>query len=122
PARRCPPGATGSTRWNASTPRWRCDPATSALYTHVRTHGPVPAPTEGTAVMTQPRNGTPNRTGVIAPAYTGRLSTEPVPRLKMPDSEMEPEAAYRFIHDELMLDGNSRLNLATFVSTWMDPE
>ena len=35
---------------------------------------------------------------------------------------MNPQAAYRFIHDELMLDGSSRLNLATFVTTWMDPE
>jgi len=35
---------------------------------------------------------------------------------------MDPQAAYRFIHDELMLDGSSRLNLATFVTTWMDPE
>src|SRR5262249_10928751 len=26
------------------------------------------------------------------------------------------------IHDELLLDGSSRLNLATFVSTWMEPE
>ncbi len=25
------------------------------------------------------------------------------------------------IHDEVMLDGNSRLNLATFVGTWMEP-
>ena len=35
---------------------------------------------------------------------------------------MNPDAAYRFIHDELMLDGSSRLNLATFVTTWMDPQ
>ena len=40
----------------------------------------------------------------------------------MPDEAMDPQAAYRFIHDELMLDGSSRLNLATFVTTWMDPE
>ena len=26
------------------------------------------------------------------------------------------------IHDELLLDGSSRLNLATFVTTWMEPE
>ena len=58
----------------------------------------------------------------IAPAYTGRLFTAPVPRLRMPDESMDPQAAYRFIHDELMLDGSSRLNLATFVTTWMDPE
>ena len=58
----------------------------------------------------------------IAPAYTGRLFTAPIPALRMPNDSMDPEAAYRFIHDELMLDGSSRLNLATFVTTWMDPE
>src|SRR5690606_28362609 len=36
--------------------------------------------------------------------------------------ETEPEAAYRFIHDELMLAGRSRLNLATFVTTWRHPQ
>ena len=59
---------------------------------------------------------------IIAPAYTGRLATSPVPALRLPDESMEPQSAYRFIHDELMLDGSSRLNLATFVTTWMDPE
>lgn len=61
-------------------------------------------------------------TGSISPAYTGRLSSSPVPALTMPQETMDPDAAYRFIHDELMLDGSSRLNLATFVSTWMDPQ
>ena len=59
---------------------------------------------------------------VLAPAYTARLGTNPVPATTLPASEMAPQAAYRFIHDELMLDGSSRLNLATFVTTWMDPE
>ncbi len=58
----------------------------------------------------------------IAPAYTGRLFTAPIPALRLPEESMDPETAYRFIHDELMLDGSSRLNLATFVTTWMDPE
>ncbi|BBX27193.1 glutamate decarboxylase [Mycolicibacterium alvei] len=62
------------------------------------------------------------RTPHISPAYTGRLAMAPVPSLRLPDEAMEPDAAYRFIHDELMLDGSSRLNLATFVTTWMDPE
>ena len=62
------------------------------------------------------------RSPSIAPAYTGRLYTDPIPSLRLPDESMEPAAAYRFIHDELMLDGSSRLNLATFVTTWMDPE
>ncbi len=35
---------------------------------------------------------------------------------------MPPAAAYNLIRDELALDGNSRLNLATFVTTWMEPE
>ena len=35
---------------------------------------------------------------------------------------MPPDVAYQIIHDELMLDGNARLNLATFVSTWMEPQ
>ncbi|MGA9872006.1 MAG: glutamate decarboxylase [Rhodococcus sp. (in: high G+C Gram-positive bacteria)] len=60
--------------------------------------------------------------GVIAPAYTGRLATDPVPALRLPDEQLDPEAAYLFIHDELMLDGSSRLNLATFVTTWMEPQ
>ncbi len=58
----------------------------------------------------------------IAPAYTGRMFTTPVPALRLPEESMDPDAAYRFIHDELMLDGSSRLNLATFVTTWMDPQ
>ena len=62
------------------------------------------------------------RSPSIAPAYTGRLSTDPIPSLRLPADPMEPAAAYRFIHDQLMLDGSSRLNLATFVTTWMDPE
>ena len=35
---------------------------------------------------------------------------------------MPPDIAYQIIHDELMLDGNARLNVATFVSTWMEPQ
>jgi len=35
---------------------------------------------------------------------------------------MPPRAAYQIIHDELNLDGNPALNLASFVTTWMEPE
>jgi glutamate decarboxylase len=45
-----------------------------------------------------------------------------IPRFRLPDREMPPEAAYQVVHDELMVDGNARLNLATFVTTWMDPQ
>ncbi|MBV8348882.1 MAG: glutamate decarboxylase, partial [Mycolicibacterium sp.] len=63
-----------------------------------------------------------HRTPSLEPAYTARLFTIPVPSLRLPDETMDPEAAYLFIHDELMLDGSSRLNLATFVTTWMEPQ
>ncbi len=59
---------------------------------------------------------------LYAPAYAGRMSMEPVPKNRLPEAETSPEATYRMIHDELLLDGSSRLNLATFVTTWMDPE
>ena len=37
-------------------------------------------------------------------------------------ARLPPDVAYQVIHDELMLDGNARLNLATFVTTWMEPQ
>ena len=40
----------------------------------------------------------------------------------MPEYETPKDAAYQIISDELMLDGNPRLNLASFVTTWMEPE
>lgn len=59
---------------------------------------------------------------VLTPAYGGRFMREPVPKFRLPDGEMDADSAYRLIHDELMLDGNARLNLATFVTTWMEPQ
>ncbi|MCX4512381.1 glutamate decarboxylase [Streptomyces sp. NBC_01619] len=44
------------------------------------------------------------------------------PRHRLPERPMPPATAYQLVHDELMLDGNSRLNLATFVTTWMEPQ
>jgi glutamate decarboxylase len=45
-----------------------------------------------------------------------------VPRLRIPDKGMPPQIAYQVVHDELLLDGAARLNLATFVTTWMEPQ
>jgi glutamate decarboxylase len=58
----------------------------------------------------------------LDPTYGSREMDAPVPRYKMPDDEISPRQAYNIVHDEVMLDGNSRLNLATFVTTWMEPE
>ncbi|KAF6170653.1 hypothetical protein GIB67_001909 [Kingdonia uniflora] len=40
----------------------------------------------------------------------------------MPNASIPKDAAFQIINDELMLDGNPRLNLASFVTTWMEPE
>jgi glutamate decarboxylase len=52
----------------------------------------------------------------------GRWLTEGVPDRKFPEAAMEPVAAMRLITEELVLDGIPERNLATFVTTWMEPE
>lgn len=55
------------------------------------------------------------------PSIFGSNQQERVaPKFTMPKDSMPGEIAYQIVHDEAMLDGNSRLNLATFVTTWMD--
>ncbi|MHB1439280.1 MAG: glutamate decarboxylase [Cuniculiplasma sp.] len=51
-----------------------------------------------------------------------RFLNNDVPKYSFPEREMQPRTAYQLIHDELNLDGNPDLNLATFVTTWMEPE
>ena len=45
-----------------------------------------------------------------------------LPKFQMPQSEQLARHAYRLVSDELILDGNSRQNLATFCQTWLEPE
>jgi glutamate decarboxylase len=47
---------------------------------------------------------------------------EHISKNQIADDELAPDVAYQIIHDELMLDGNARMNLATFVTTWMEPQ
>ncbi|KAJ6375963.1 hypothetical protein OIU77_000853 [Salix suchowensis] len=54
--------------------------------------------------------------------FASRYVRTALPRFKMPENSMPKDAAYQVINDELMLDGNPRLNLASFVTTWMEPE
>ena len=54
--------------------------------------------------------------------YGSRYFTKTVPKYEMPEDGMPARAAYQIIHDELNLDGNPALNLASFVTTWMEPE
>src|SRR5271165_6417844 len=43
-------------------------------------------------------------------------------KYRFPEPECDPRIIYAAVHDELMLDGNSRQNLATFCQTWEEPE
>ena len=54
--------------------------------------------------------------------YSPRASEIILPRYRMPEGEQSPRHAYELVHDELLLDGNSRQNLATFCQTWIEPE
>src|SRR3954462_12877195 len=59
---------------------------------------------------------------LLSVAYGGRLAERALPKNRLPEDSTFPDAALRFVHDELLLDGSSRLNLATFVTTWMEPQ
>src|SRR3954471_24827951 len=64
-------------------------------------------------------DGLEGRSLSVSPLLDGKVT---VPKHRLPDRPMMPEMAYEIIHDELMLDGNPRLNLVTFVTTWMEPQ
>jgi glutamate decarboxylase len=57
----------------------------------------------------------------INPLYV-RAASEPVPRYRLAERGMLPDTALQVVRDELILDGDARLNLATFVTTWMEPQ
>uniref|UniRef100_A0A1Y1LZZ7 Glutamate decarboxylase n=1 Tax=Photinus pyralis TaxID=7054 RepID=A0A1Y1LZZ7_PHOPY len=54
--------------------------------------------------------------------YGSHYATQDMPCDDIPDDSMPPEVAYRMIKDELSLDNNPKLNLASFVSTYMEKE
>ncbi|UYM03545.1 glutamate decarboxylase [Solicola gregarius] len=41
---------------------------------------------------------------------------------QFPEESMDPDEAYELLHTGLMLDGRETLNLASFVTTWMEPQ
>jgi len=57
----------------------------------------------------------------INPVYF-REKSYTIPRYQLPEHGVLARTALQVVRDELILDGNARLNLATFVTTWMEPE
>src|SRR5947208_8426502 len=66
-----------------------------------------------------PRGGSNPLHGGADPAFAAALTP---PHRRLSEDPLPPDTALQLVRDELMLDGNARLNLATFVTTWMEPQ
>lgn len=80
--------------------------------------------------------GRPTPTSLIAMPYSTKTPTSGLndevfassdansvlPKRTFPAAERSPREIHQLIHDELLLDGNARQNLATFCQTWEEPE
>jgi glutamate decarboxylase len=58
----------------------------------------------------------------LAAKFGNKFLIEGAPDNEMPKEGMPPVEAMRLIAEELFLDGIPERNLATFVTTWMEPE
>ncbi|KAF2580021.1 hypothetical protein F2Q68_00005048 [Brassica cretica] len=58
----------------------------------------------------------------VSSTFGSRYALTALPKYEIGESSIPKDAAYQVIKDELMLDGNPRLNLASFETTWMEPE
>jgi glutamate decarboxylase len=59
---------------------------------------------------------------LVSPTYAGRSFSHDIPKYRLPAEGVSAGAAYQLVHDELNLDGNPALNLASFVTSWMEPQ
>src|SRR5437764_12755604 len=59
---------------------------------------------------------------VLEARYGHRFLLEEAPAEKLPDVGMPALDALRLVAEELVIDGSPMRNLATFVTTWMEPE
>src|SRR3954454_11006547 len=62
------------------------------------------------------------RDNIDAPLSGGGALTVALPKYRFPAGESPPEHAFQLVADEMLLDGNSRQNLATFCQTWVEPQ
>ena len=54
--------------------------------------------------------------------FGNRFLTEAVPSTTFPETGMRPVDAMRLVGEDLAMEGDPQRNLATFVTTWMEPE
>ncbi|QWT24247.1 glutamate decarboxylase [Subtercola sp. PAMC28395] len=86
------------------------------------TQSHAPRPHRARAHPTRPGHVGTSGQNQLNPIFAREGEATDFPQNTLPDAESLPETAYQIVHDEAMLDGNSRLNLATFVGTWMDEQ
>ncbi|MBX3539949.1 MAG: glutamate decarboxylase [Chelatococcus sp.] len=73
-------------------------------------------------MVAQENSNLETRSELLDDIYSsGDLSLR-LPKSGFPAIEREPQHVFAAVRDELMLDGNSRQNLATFCQTWVDDE
>ena len=58
----------------------------------------------------------------IEDVYATETADRRLPRYRIPQRASAAQPIYNLVHDELLMDGNSRQNLATFCTTWSEPE
>ncbi|GGE90920.1 glutamate decarboxylase [Mycetocola zhadangensis] len=56
------------------------------------------------------------------PIHGGEAFRTHIDPFTFPENSLPPDEAYELIHTGLMLDGRETLNLASFVTTWMEPQ
>ena len=85
---------------------------------------PVVQHKSSSAVAADGGNGGPlaEQLDALAAAYGNRFLLEPAPDHRLPAHGMRAVDAMRLIDEELVLDGIPMRNLATLVTTWMEPE
>ncbi|KAL1587607.1 hypothetical protein WHR41_03674 [Cladosporium halotolerans] len=66
--------------------------------------------------------GVPGQDEFTANVYGSSFAAQDLPRHEIPEKEMPRDVAYRMIKDDLTLDGTPTLNLASFVTTYMEDE
>ncbi|MFI7116784.1 glutamate decarboxylase [Amycolatopsis sp. NPDC049868] len=74
---------------------------------------------KGTASDPERKNGA---NPLYAGAFPALAENIRLPHDSLAEDPLPPDTALQLVRDELMLDGNARLNLATFVTTWMEPQ
>src|SRR6478735_6641915 len=65
---------------------------------------------------------TPTELDAVAALYGNRFLTQEVPSREFPSAGMSAVDAMRLVAEDLDIEGDPPRNLATFVTTWMEPE